>query len=208
MTALTLLVATRLLFTIGDVIAWLVVAVSTDLHTRILASHAGLASGRFGFLVYVVALVVFFVWVHRATGNVSALGSPSVRFTPGAAVWSFLIPIVNLWQSHQVMAWLWSESQPGPLENEHTLERTTTLVNWWWGVYLFSTVGSLFLVFTVRPGDPSGGAMRLCVICLARLLSGTLFLWVVRATQRRQEEQWRDVELRAAVPAPTADVLR
>ena len=125
-------------------------------------------------LLFVASTVVFMTWVYRAIANLPALGSMSCRFTPSGAVWSFFIPFVNLVRGHQVMATIWQESQP-PAFNEHGfyLPRKTTIVNWWWGLYLFAGV-----------------------------------VGIVRDVQRRQDEQFRDDELRRGVPAPTADALR
>jgi hypothetical protein len=208
MTALTGLVATRLVLTVVNLIGWLVVAEgSADWEHQVATLGAvGVADG-IGFLFFVAAVVVFLVWVHRAIANLRALGSENWRFTPAGAVWGYFIPIVSLWQGHQVMATLWTESQPVPLD-EHSLRRKTTLVNWWWGVYLFTSFGAYFAPQTIEPHEVRSAALTVSVIDLTRITAGVLFLCMVRATQRRQEEQWRDLELRAAVPPPTADGLR
>jgi hypothetical protein len=207
-TALTILVATRLALTTVTLLGWLVVAEgSATPELQIAAAQVGVGADVVGLLAYLAAIVVFLVWVHRATVNLVALGSSSLRITPAGAVWGFFIPFVNLVQGHQVMATLWTESQPLPL-GEHSLRRKTTLVNWWWGLYLFMSVAAWFYPDKIEPGEVRSAALRVCVISLTQLVAGALFLWVVRATQKRQDEQWRDLELRAAMPAPTADVLR
>ena len=161
-------------------------------------------------LVLIAACVVFLTWVHRAIANLSALNDVSCRFSPSSAVWSFFIPFVNLVRGHQVMATIWTDSQP-PVVNEYgyALRPRTTLVNWWWGLYLFSNVSAW-----VVPSHPHGldeiktTALASAFFLATRLAAGVLFLLLIRGAQRRQDEQWLDLERRRAVPKPSADALR
>jgi hypothetical protein len=172
----------------------------------------GLAAGLqiFDVLVLIAACIVFLTWVHRAIANLPALHSRSCRFSPSSAVWSFFIPFVNLVRGHQIMATIWTDSQPAVVsEHGYALPPRTTLVSWWWGLYLFSGFASLFV-----PSHPVGIAgikttATATVFFLAvRLVAGVLFVLMIRAAQRRQDEQWLDLERRRQVPVPTADALR
>jgi hypothetical protein len=205
-TALTVLVVVQLVLTGLSLTSW-ITAPGADSEVRDFVVTAGLLFDAMHYLVFVAAVVVFLIWVHRAVANLAALGSTSWRFTPGGAVWAFLIPIVNLWQGHQVMATLWSESQPAPLDEE-SLRSKTTLVNWWWGGQLTMLFAGYLYPEDFVACELRSAAERMSFIDFVRLVTGVLFLCVLRATQRRQDEQWRDLQLRAAVPAPAANQLR
>jgi hypothetical protein len=41
-----------------------------------------------------------------------------------------------------------------------------------------------------------------------RIATGVLFLLMIRGAQKRQDEQWQDLERQRNVPKPTADALR
>lgn len=162
-------------------------------------------------LLFVASTVVFMTWVYRAIANLPALGSMSCRFTPSGAVWSFFIPFVNLVRGHQVMATIWQESQP-PAFNEHGfyLPRKTTIVNWWWGLYLFAGVVGIVTSsshpFGVEELRTLGSTQT--VLNVVRIVDGLLFLFMIRGAQARQDEQWQDLERRRNVPQPKADALR
>ena len=53
--------------------------------------------------LYLVTAVCFGVWIVRAHRNVRALGARALTTTPGWAVGSFFIPILNLFRPYQAM---------------------------------------------------------------------------------------------------------
>jgi hypothetical protein len=162
-------------------------------------------------LLFIAATVVFLTWVHRSIANLPALGSMSCRFTPSGAVWSYFIPFVNLVRGHQVMATIWQESQPPAVnENGFYLPRSAGVVNWWWGLYLFTGVVGLVVAnphpFGVQ--DLHSLATTQVWLHLLRMTTAVLFLFMVRRAQARQDEQSLDLERQRNVPQPTADALR
>jgi hypothetical protein len=168
-------------------------------------------------LLYVTTLVVFMVWVYRAAANLAALGSMNLRFTPSSAVWSFFIPIVNIVQPHQVMSAIWIESQPAVI-NEHgyALRRRATPVSIWWAAIVIGTILTqvlrLDLPDLASATESSESLQSLVTLGMVESaiwsIAGSLFMYMVWRAQGRQDAQWRDLELRRAVPRPTADVLR
>lgn len=185
--------------TLPDGVAWL---------SLIASGVASVLSG----LLYVAAVVVFMCWIYRATANLDALGSPNLRLNPSSAVWAFFIPIVNMVRPHQVMALIWTDSQPATVnENGYALPRRTTLVTAWWSLVWVSMVLSRVLRFVDEPTtiaavrSLAGWAL---VECLAWTLTGLLFIFMVWRAQQRQDEQWLDLERRRAAPQPTAQALR
>ncbi|MGZ3426499.1 MAG: DUF4328 domain-containing protein, partial [Polyangia bacterium] len=162
-------------------------------------------------LLFLATFIVFMTWVYRSIANLPALGSMSCRFTPAGAVWAWFIPFVNLVRGHQVMSTIWLESQPPAIsETGFYLPRKATIVHWWWGMYLFTTV----VAIATQNSHPVGmEELRSLVgtqvaMMVLRLVEATLFLIMVRGAQKRQDEMWLDLERRRNVPQPSADALR
>lgn len=161
-------------------------------------------------LVFFCATYFFLAWVHRATANLPALNDQlPPRFSPGEAVGSFFVPILNLVRGYQIVAAIWTQSQPITDEASYVAARSPALVGWWWGTNV------AFGVMTVlRPHHPHGidgakaHALWMILSLLLRIVCACFFLAVIGGAQRRQDEQWRDLELRRAVPQPSAEALR
>ena len=164
-----------------------------------------------GDTLWLATFIVFLTWVHRSIANLPALGSTSCRFTPSWAVWCYLIPIPNLVLGYRVMATLWQESQPQTVdEHGYYLPRQNNIVSLWWVLVLIS----LFATIATRQSNPleveglRSLGIRQVVLNLLHLVEGALFVAVVRATQKRQDEMWLDLERRRDVPQPSAAALR
>ncbi len=212
-TALTVLVILQMCAQTLALFAWAggAAAIDHDLTTAAASFATAAALGSFDSLLFMAASIVFLTWVYRAMANLSPLGSMSTRFSPAMAVWAYIIPFVNLVWGHTVMAIIWQESQP-PAVNENGFyeKRSTSLVNWWWGLYLAGVVVALTAAFS-RPLAVEGLhalATKQVIFHLVRIATGLLFVLMIRGAQKRQDEQWLDLERKRSVPKPTADALR
>jgi hypothetical protein len=160
-----------------------------------------------GGLMMLATFIVFMTWVYRSIANLPALGSMSCRYTPGWAVGWWFIPFANLVHGYKIMATVWEESQP-PVVNENGfyLPRKSAIVGWWWALYLITSVGS----WSMRHSDASLHSLleTQMVLTTLEIVQGVLFLVMVRGAQKRQDEMWRDIELRRNVPTPSAEGLR
>jgi hypothetical protein len=211
--AITVLVIVQLVLLVLATGAWGMGISALDGNLTGAAASFGLAAGLeiFDFLVFFAATIVFLSWVYQSIANLPALGSMSCRFTPAGAVWCWFIPFVNLVRGHQVMATIWQESQPPAVnENGFYLPRNATIVNWWWGLYLFTGVAGI----VTNNSHPFGieelrsvGSTQI-VLHVLRIATAVLFLFMVRGAQARQDEQWQDLERRRNVPQPSAEALR
>ena len=91
--------------------------------------------------------VAFLIWIYRAHRNLTALGGRELKYTPGWAVGSFLVPFVNLVRPMQVMREVWHGSDPSGIERDlspagPSIRRhlgTPPLVVWWWTLFLLSS---------------------------------------------------------------------
>ena len=147
-------------------------------------------------LAFVAALlattVVFIVWTWRSTKNNEALGRIQPRHTSGWSIGGWFIPIGNLWIPAQIMQDLWQGSSLATYgDHEQRTGRRSSLVSWWWGLYL----GSRLLTFT-----PVGWICSVPAAVLAIL--------VVRAVTERQEvalDEQRTRQFATATPGWYAD---
>jgi hypothetical protein len=136
--------------------------------------------------------VTFLVWLHRATKNLPALGTCEPRFKPGTAVGLFLLPVVNLVMPYVVLTALWQDSQPSGDES-HRWRRAAPVTAWY--------VAMAVMVLAGRRDAQT-------VALVSGLVAAIAFANMVLQLQRRQDEQWLDLERRRNLPQPTAEALR
>jgi hypothetical protein len=106
--------------------------------------------GIVAILAYVSTVVVFSMWVYRASSNVHALGSPGLRFTPGWAVGWYFVPIANLWKPYQAMKEIWRASKN---PSNWQAETTSKGLGWWWFWWIITGIaGNISWRLTLR-GD-------------------------------------------------------
>jgi hypothetical protein len=92
--------------------------------------------GAASLTVYLTTVVVFGVWIVQAHRNVRALGATGLRFSPGWAVGSFFVPVLNWWRPYQAMSDLWNASRA--LDGEAMGSRG--ILPLWWGLWVVSAV--------------------------------------------------------------------
>lgn len=99
-----------------------------------------LLTSLFGFLVFVVTVILFAMWIHRAYRNVMVLNNDKLKYSPGWAVGWYFIPIAHLFMPFLVMREIWKGSSPDvDLGDKHAWqkERGSALLGFWWGVWIF-----------------------------------------------------------------------
>ena len=97
------------------------------------------------FLVYVVLVVAFLLWLHRASKNVPALGNSRqrVEYSPGWAVGSFFVPFVNLVVPYKAVREVWEKSDPAVRTEDDFMfaqPSSAPLLLGWWIAWLASNV--------------------------------------------------------------------
>ena len=90
--------------------------------------------------VFLLTTVPFGMWVYRMSSNCAGFGG-AMEYSPGWAVGSYFVPILNLFRPYQAMQEIWEVSRD-------PMSRGTdggTLVRWWWGFWLLSRFGGAIL---------------------------------------------------------------
>jgi hypothetical protein len=95
---------------------------------------------------WLVVVVLFLIWFHRAYRNLIRTGISDVRYAPGWAVGAWFIPFFNFVRPKQVANDIWKGSAAAATVG---IERRSevglpALLNWWWAFWL---VGGLLIGF-------------------------------------------------------------
>ena len=149
-------------------------------------------------VVYISTVVLFLMWLYRASRNLQPLGSCDQRFSPRWAVGWWFIPILWFIFPYQVVAEVWRGSNPNaPPDVDWKRGSVSALLGWWWGLWivhnLLASMGGYSFGFAgVFDWDltPSSGALQLDLFTSAlAILAGVLAILVVLQITRRQEEK-------------------
>lgn len=84
---------------------------------------------------FVLAIVFFSIWIHRACANAWAFGQSPMSTTPGWAVGWFFVPFANLVKPFRAMKEIWFGSDPSG-----SVAITPGLVGGWWGTWIVSGI--------------------------------------------------------------------
>jgi hypothetical protein len=96
------------------------------------------------FVSLLACYVVVSMWIYRTNANAHSLGA-DMSFTPGWAVGWFFIPVACLFMPFQAVREVWDESHL--LAGRHE-EVESSLVGWWWGLWIASTIiSNLTVIF-------------------------------------------------------------
>ncbi len=103
-----------------------------------LVAHDLLSSVRA--LLYLVGVVFFLVWLHRANKNLLALKPDHLEYTAGWAVGWWFVPFANLVKPFQVVREVWCESDSelseGPSFLTSSLHTAPSYMGFWWAAFL------------------------------------------------------------------------
>jgi hypothetical protein len=122
------------------------VAYSPD---RLHILSGGTAVGLALFAVNLATAIAVCLWIYRAYDNLASLRAAGRRYSPGWAVGSFFIPVLNLFRPCQVVQEIWRASDPAaPAEDRYAWQGRpgSVLVGLWWAFWLVSDIlgGILF----------------------------------------------------------------
>lgn len=151
--------------------------------------------------------VSFCIWTYGAARNARAFGA-GLGETPGWAVGSYFIPILNLWKPYQILASIWRGSDPRGGSREPELLSGGAPPPWWfltwWITWLASRLGAFWasklLQSANNPDEIANGLHWLIGSLALEVIAAFFLLTVVWRLTRRQEE-------RAGAVFPKAQVV-
>lgn len=150
--------------------------------------------------VYLATVVVFLMWLYRASNNVLAFGAPR-QTSAGWAVGSFFVPIANLFIPYQAIKEIWQKSDPTPTDAFSYLMSPPGFFPAWWGFWLASNVTSnIYFRMTMAEAPVEASAMVGILSEVLSIAAAAFAIQVVKAIDGRQEERARN--LQQVFPAP------
>jgi Domain of unknown function (DUF4328) len=90
-------------------------------------------------VVFAVTAGFFIAWLHRAHSNLFALGAQHPRYSRATAIWSWFVPILNLWRPKQVINDVWRATDPdAPIDQGDSWRQRDPPVLYavWWLVWV------------------------------------------------------------------------
>jgi hypothetical protein len=86
---------------------------------------------------FIATAVAFGMWIHRMATNARAFTVEPFDITPGWAVGTYIIPIINLWMPYRAMSEIWRASRnPAGWK----ADRAGEFLGWWWAIWLVSNI--------------------------------------------------------------------
>ncbi len=159
-------------------------------------------------VLFLVTTVMFCIWVHQANINARALGAAEMKSTPGWAVGSFFVPIVNIAAPYLAMVELWKVSDPsGAVCSgiDHPKQRVSPLLGAWWLTWLLGAgIGSVAHMMVRGAANQTAAARATSVEILAAIVWMTccmLVAFVVRDITWRQARRHEAQRLSGITPS-------
>jgi len=155
----------------------------------------------------VATAVAFLAWLFQARVNLRAFGIRRPSYSRGWAVWSFLVPLVNLVRPYQVIREIWQASDPSGSDafNWRSLPVSGLLIAWWmlfvgWGIVeLVALLSSVGAGANLAKLQLSRSLSILANVCAA--VSAFLACFVVARVSDAQDEKHKRQQRDEAEPA-------
>jgi len=155
--------------------------------------------------VYIATVIVFLMWLHRVAKNVAAFGEP-LQHSPGWAVGSFFVPIMNLFVPYQAVRDVWKKSDPDAIDSRFYTVAEPGFFAAWWGFWIASNITSnIYFRLSMMDTVPvSVGALGFVGIIseILSIAAAGFAVQVVKAIDRRQEERARMQQKDFHAPPP------
>jgi hypothetical protein len=152
------------------------------------------------FPLYILAVVIYLVWLHRVYVNLPALRSDHTEYTPGWAVGWWFIPFANLVKPFQVVRNAWSESDPdfdpqmGFLSSVQAGAPAFMAI--WWAFWLLSNISANISAQVYDPEDirtvEVSGYLFIVTGILTPIAAGFAIKVIAEITDR-QEQRFRNI---------------
>lgn len=155
------------------------------------------AIGMAALAIFIITVIFFLMWIHRAYKNLRALGARDLRYSPGWAVGGWFVPFLNLVRPFQVVTEIWKASDPRVMDGESWRNTPSPLlIPSWWALWLITGFMGWF-VMRVAFGEQEtisellAGSWALLISHAIDIPAAILAIFVVRGIDARQEEKHR-----------------
>lgn len=155
------------------------------------------------FAVYIATVIVFLMWLYRVSNNVVAFGKRTLN-SPGWAVGSFFVPIMNLFVPYQSVKDIWSKSEPTGADLTSYSFSPPGYFPLWWGFWIASNIASnIYFRLSLDEGTPVEGTALVGILSeVLSIVAALAAVQVVREIDRRQEERARTLQAAYLTPPP------
>ena len=149
------------------------------------------AMSRIASLVRLPTVIVFLMWMHRASKNIESLGAHGQRFSPAWAVGWWFVPIMFFFRPYQVMAEIWRGSRSDAVlwgQDDWQSRPVSPLLAWWWLLWIVALFTAPALeIDSVTLQDSSRALMFSVLANVLWTSAGVLAIIVVHRIRRGQE---------------------
>lgn len=158
--------------------------------------------GLTGIAIYLGTVVVFLMWLYRVSHNVAAFGE-STQHSPGWAVGSFFVPIINLFVPYQAVKDVWKKSEPSGADAFSYGVSPPGFFPAWWGFWIASNITSnAYFRMTLAEAPLEASAMIGILSEFLSMAAAFFAIKVVKEIDRRQEERARNLQQAFPTPPP------
>ncbi|RLU99304.1 hypothetical protein CTZ27_15285 [Streptomyces griseocarneus] len=96
-------------------------------------------SGLAQMVLLLLTAVAFLVWFHQVRINAEVFRPDGHRMRRGWTVWSWFVPVVNLWFPKKIANDIWTASLPYEPDGSPQ-HAPRAVMNWWWGLWIATLV--------------------------------------------------------------------
>ncbi len=113
-------------------------------------------------LLYISSIILFLIWFQKAYSNIIVQNQPNKK--SNLAIWSWFIPVYNLFKPVQIMFEIWNQStQKTITSSANVFQRNgKIIITTWWFLYLITNFfGRLFIHIHANSTQKDLGIQRL-----------------------------------------------
>jgi hypothetical protein len=153
-----------------------------------------------------LSFIIFMIWFYRSHKNLQAYNSMGLKYSPGWAVGSFFVPILNLFRPYQIAQEIWTASDPQASTVGWKQSKLSIVVIFWWlsvilyYVIIFSTMGfSVWIGIQSAMNGVEPDIAQITTVGIPILIGYVLYsilsITLVNLVNDRQEEKAEILEL-------------
>lgn len=157
--------------------------------------------------IFILTVIFFLIWLHRAYSNLPALKAQHLEFSPGWAVGWWFIPFANLVKPFQAMRELYNESDPDFDPNLGFLSSSSgapVSMVFWWACWI---IGNILSNISSKFDDTTFLPLFMILSCSFEIISGGLLIKIILDIVKRQELRFKNLgaseQFVAPPPPPT-----